>query len=329
MKMIRPYILIFLIGLLTACSAPATNVDLSPPVPGRLALFTEVENDVSAKTNAEDEPAPAKIGQDLRPGGGAQSGEDSRARLDLVPDGTIIRLAPNSTFTLEALSDDTETPLTRLQLLGGQLWIILSGGELETDTPYGTASVRGSMMSVNFDPDDGLTVTCLEGHCTLANEAGAVELTEGFASVISAEGQPPSPPREISDEERSAWIEISPEAGAYLKGEPAPPPPEILSELIETIQPSSQTSHPQNSDSPHPSGGPLKYNLKNTCPDQVWHWEFEGPVSRSFSIPPGRRETGELPAGDYYATDWLEGGEIHGPYFTPGGGKLEVASCPG
>ena len=194
------------------------------------------------------------------------------------------------------------------------------------DTPYGIAGVRGSMMSVDFDPDaDGLTITCLEGHCSLANEAGEVELTEGLASVISAKGLPPSPPRDITAEERDAWTSISPEADAYLKSEPAPPPPDILPILIETLMPPPPEPAP-NEDVP-PSSGPLKYNLNNNCPDQVWHWQFEGTVSRSLSIPPGGSASGQLPAGEYYATDWLEGGETHGPDHIHGGWTLEVTAC--
>ncbi|NOY98076.1 MAG: FecR domain-containing protein [Chloroflexi bacterium] len=322
----RPFVL--LPFLLFACrpSTPAAPPPATAPRPTeRQATFIDIENDVSARTTANDPFLPVSVGESLSPGGTAQSGEDGRARLDLIPDGTVIRMGPNSLFTLDELSPEPRQPFTRLQLLAGQIWIILSGGNLETQTPYGTASVRGSMMGVSFDPDaDGLVVTCLEGHCALVNQAGSVELTEGQASVVANENQPPSPPRPLSPEELHDWLEANPEAAPFAADAPPPQPPPAMT-------PPPFDTPPPNDAPPSSSGssGPLTYSLTNNCPEgENWHWQFVGPVSLSFTLAPGESRSGQLPPGDYTVTDWLDSGKTHGPYYTPGGGSLDVEACP-
>ena len=311
-------IFIFFALILVACSAPPP-----PPInetpPHREATFGEVENSVEVRPNASDKLVNAKVGTVFYAGGSAESGDDSRARIDLLPEGTIVRLAPNSSFTLEELSDDPQSPFTKLNLLSGEIWIILFGGELETETSYGTASVRGSMMSVSFDPEgDGMFVSCLEGHCALENEAGKVEFKEGFSASITEKGQAPSAPKPITENKVDEWKEANPEIDSWLQGTPiappkAPPPP----------------PPPPTGDEGEPSSNqPLRYSLTNNCPEGNWHWEFVGPATYTFNLAPGESISGELPSGDYTATDTLEGAGTHGPDFIKNGGDLNVIACP-
>ena len=314
MKTPTKFFYLTLILLLSACTP-------SPPPPieeipvSREATFGEVENIVEVRPKTNDDPEPAKFGQTLFIGGSAQSGEDGRARLDLTPEGTTIRLAPNSHFTLEELTDDLENPSTQLELLSGQIWIILSGGELDVETSYGTASVRGSMMSVSFDSITGMLLSCFEGHCTLENDAGRVELDEGLASAISAMGEAPSSPYPICPDEIKKWKEADPEVESWLQGTPIAPP-------MPPPPPNDEGGNPP------PSNQSTTYSLTNNCPEGNWHWEFVGPTTITFSIAPGGSKSGTLPLGDYTATDTLEGAGMHGPDFIPSGGNLEVLACP-
>ena len=308
---------LILILLLSACAPPKPPAPIGEQISNRKATFGEVENIIEVRQNAGDDAVNAQVGTTLYVGGSAESGEDARARIDLLPEGTVIRLAPNSSFTLEELSDDPQSPFTRINLLSGEIWVILFGGELETETSYGTASVRGSMMSVSFDPEGaGMLVTCLEGHCALENEAGSVELEEGYATAITEAGEAPSAPEQITENQVDNWKQANPEVEPWLKGTPIAPP-------------GGNPSPPPSGDGGEPNPTqPLKYSLTNNCPEGNWHWEFVGPTTYSFSLSPGESISGELPPGDYMITDTLDGAGTHGPDFVKGGGEIDVVSCP-
>ncbi|MEW5828670.1 MAG: FecR family protein [Chloroflexota bacterium] len=319
--------LILSLSILLAACGPAPT-DAGPAQSGtRRAVLTETFNDVRTRLAPDREFAPASEGLVLPAGGQAQTGEDSRARFDLQPEGTIVRLGPNSSFEMSAL--DEKDAFTRLKLAFGELWIILNGGALEVESETGQAAVRGSYLGLILSPDSGsLKALCLEGFCTLSNALGSVELTGGQAAEIPAPGQPPSAPRPMREDEFRQWQEASPEA-ASLPGPQNPPPtgdqPTPPSPLN---QPTPGNGTPESPPPPPPGGNSSStYDLKNTC-QEVWHWKFEGPTTVEFDVPPGESASGTLPPGDYNATDWFDNGISHGPNFLPGGGHLEVTSCP-
>ena len=110
-------LLLFLISCATAEATPPAATEAgapladSTPVPAspsdsggattasRTAVFSSTENLVEARASESESYAPATPGQTIAVGGQVRTGEDGRARLDLLPDGTIVRLAPNSAFT--------------------------------------------------------------------------------------------------------------------------------------------------------------------------------------------------------------------------------------
>ncbi|MBN2386134.1 MAG: FecR domain-containing protein [Anaerolineales bacterium] len=302
-------LLVTLLCLLAACAGPATPAPTTPvqdpdqpeasitATPGgRTAAFTLILNDVQARPGEEASFTPAAMGDLLSIGGQAQSGDDSRARLDLVPDGTILRLGPNTLFQLQALEQAGGDPQTRLRLLFGQLFILLSGGELDVETDYGLSSVRGSMMGVSFNSENGMAVTCLEGHCSLGNDAGSVDLVAGQGSSIPAPGAAPTPPRDLDDVDIGVWKQNAPEAFAVLEPEGHPP-----------------ATGPLNTH-------PLTFVLTNNCTDphtqpvSDWLWTFErlpdangSGFTETFVIPPGQSINGTLPPGQYVVTNWFDG----------------------
>jgi hypothetical protein len=78
------------------------------------------------------------------------------------------------------------------------------------------AAVRGSMLGVSYEPKTGnMTATCLEGHCSLQNNAGIVELVAGQAADIRA-GIISREPRPITDAELLNWFEFTPELDGLL-----------------------------------------------------------------------------------------------------------------
>lgn len=316
--------IILLCAFLTACAGkPAANAS-------RQATFSFVLNDVQTRADAGADLQPAAPGDQLQVGGQAQSGETGRASLDLEPEDTVVRIGPNTLFTLEALETEDGAPLSRLQLLFGQLWIVLAGGSLEVETPYGLAAVRGSYMSVAFDKAQGMVVTCLEGHCSLANEAGTVELTDGQTSSIPQAEEPPSPPQQMEDEDYIEWKQVSPEA-------------------VELLNPDEEDEPRYTEDGqliPQEAEGslitaPLTFELSNNCPADSpvggdWLWQFERLPDENgegfvetFVIPNGQTFSGTLPPGQYVVTDWFSDGQQHGPQLLLSDKTfLHVRSCP-
>ena len=329
---IRLTSLLLIVLLLAACgksSLPENNEI-------RRATFTLVLNDIRARLTAEAEMSPVSLGARLETGGQARSGEDSRACLDLEPEGTIIRLGSNTLFTLAALGQDQANPTARLHLDFGQLWIILSGGSLDVESDFGSASVRGSYMSVAFDSQTGMQVTCLEGHCSLTSQAGTVELAGGQSSHIPAKGAPPSPPARMDEQEVQAWEGASPEAVQLLtSGTPGASTP-----AAQNGTPAPGSSSPQ----PRLNTQPLKYTLTNNCTDPSmgalvgdWRWQFVrlpdsggSGSTEEIIVPSGQTVSGELPPGMYSVTDWFPNGEQHGPNrMNSDGSDLQVQNCPG
>jgi hypothetical protein len=173
------------------------------------AQLSELIGEVKAKTNPEAATEQAFDGMQLEPGGQVSTGNDGRARVDLS-NGTIIRVAENSLFVMDQLEITKEDAFSRLKISAGELWVILAGGSLEADTPSGTASVRGSYMSILVE-QGGAFVTCLEGNCAMATEAGILEMIAG--DTASVEDLSLLPQRGFMTSEMVLyWLENNPEA---------------------------------------------------------------------------------------------------------------------
>lgn len=228
-------LLTFLLGACSTSPAPAGTDSPQDPAPttpsansgqaeaGREAIVSEIENSVSARSTSSEEFAPAAIGMKISAGGGLQTGSDGRTRIDLAPEGSIIRVGPNSSFTLPEITEAGGQPKTTLELFFGKVYVLLNGGSLDVKTPSGVASVRGSLLSVEFNPETKrVRASCLEGYCTLEDEDGeALELTEGQSAYIDEEGSL-SEIGEIDQDEIVNWIEDNPDLLDFLDELPNP-----------------------------------------------------------------------------------------------------------
>jgi hypothetical protein len=209
----------------TAVSASATPTPKATEtvVPAREASLSDFENKVSARVSSTDTFAPASLGMNIQPSGGVETGADSRARLDLLPEGTIVRVGPNSSFTIPEVAEENSQPKTTIELLFGKIYILLNGGSLDVKTSTGVASVRGSLMRVEFDPEKKLLkASCLEGHCSLKNEKGEmVELVAGESTYIQG-SHAPIDPILIDSDEIQEWLDEVPELADFLDVLPNP-----------------------------------------------------------------------------------------------------------
>jgi hypothetical protein len=190
----------------------------------RSATISEIQNTVEARESDSAKWRTADTGEQVAAGGGVRTGDESRARLDIDPDKTILRIAPNTEFKLETLSSESGDPVTKFVLEAGKLFVrvtqALGGGSFEVETPSGVATVRGSLMSAGYSRDTGqLVVTCLEGDCQIGDTARNVftDLTEGEAAEIPGAGQTPLGERLMTEAELDDWLLNFPELSVLIE----------------------------------------------------------------------------------------------------------------
>ncbi len=208
-----------------AVEQPAATkpVPTETSAPEREAVLSQIENEVMASIVSSKEFEPAAVGVSILPTGGVETGDAGRARLDLLPEGTIVRVGPSSSFTVPTIVEENGQPKTVIELLFGKIYILLNGGSLDVETPTGVASVRGSLMRVEYDAEKKmLKASCLEGHCSLKNAKGeTVELVAGEATYI--EGNfPPVEPFLIDSSEIEEWLAEIPELPDFMSPLPDP-----------------------------------------------------------------------------------------------------------
>lgn len=196
-------------------SLTLTPTALATPTPGLSARLSELQGGVEVKQPADTDFKTAAAGMTLQTLSQVRTLEDGRARIDLSS-GTIIRIAPNSVFTLTVENPDPTNPLVRLKLLVGQLFVILHGGSVDVETPSGVASVLGSYMSVVIDPETGnATVECLEGSCHIDTPAGSYNFSTGrkVLLIFTADGGTPVPPSFdiLTEDDLQDWLGLNPE----------------------------------------------------------------------------------------------------------------------
>ncbi len=199
-------------------STPAANPTTTEPTatstttltPGPLDLsagLSELTGVVDLKNPDQADFSAAFDGMRLVLQGQVRTGSNGRARLDLSS-GTIVRMAPDSLFTLQSNEEQDGSLLTRLMMEAGEIWIILNSGRMDVETPSGTASVRGSFLHVKVDPfSSDVQVTCLEGACQAENPNSAVEMIAGEGAALNRLGSrrectTASPPGALSQPER-------------------------------------------------------------------------------------------------------------------------------
>jgi len=234
------------------------------------AALSELSGAVDAKQADDAAFVPAASGTVLQSNGQIQTGDNGRVRLDLSS-GTIIRVTPSSLFTLTA-NDEVEGGLaTKIKLDLGRIFIILNGGSADVETPSGVASVRGSYMKVEVDPETmDIYVTCLEGNCSVSNPAGTVNFSNGQKAILfhrdPVTGQWTAPNVEpMTQQEFDEWLNENPEAKEVYEQamatvtalapteaptatatlETAAPPADASSACFKTIQPAVSASLPK------------------------------------------------------------------------------------
>ena len=207
--------LIILTTIILTTTGCKSNTDEEPS--SLSATLSELSGKVDARQAEQEEFTSASTGTTLDENGQIQTGDDGRARLDLST-GTIIRVGPSSIFTLVSNDEADGSLFTKIKLEVGKVFIILNGGSAEVETPSGIASVRGSYMKVEVDPETfDIYVTCLEGDCSASNPAGSVDFSDGQKVIlfhrdpVTGNWTPPNV-EPMTPDEFDEWLEENPEA---------------------------------------------------------------------------------------------------------------------
>lgn len=219
--------LVFLTACLPVTETPAPGGPTDP----LSAVVGDLAGNVNGKPSAAETLAPISLGFTLRTGGQVQTGADSRARLDFS-DRTILRVAANSSYTLEGVqAGPNGNVLAQVELSFGRLWASLTGGELQVQTPVGVASVRGSFAVFFFQPgdpnnpnDDLLVVDCLEGSCGAVGPNVNEQLGNLERLVVSPQGSLRQP---LTAQDVQAFVLENPESGHLMATLTAAPPATI------------------------------------------------------------------------------------------------------
>ncbi len=201
---------IFVLFILPGCTP------LTPRPQPLTAVIAEIEGDEVLVLHPQDRAAsPATLNETIEVYAKISTGNESRVRLDLS-NGTIIRIGPHSSFTLEENYETENGLFSTLRMEFGQIWIVLKGGELNVETPSGLAGVRGSYMSGGYDASNGaLQITCLEGNCSALNESGTIDFNDGEAVDLDADSPSPEK-RAMTPAEYRMWAENVPETGDIM-----------------------------------------------------------------------------------------------------------------
>jgi hypothetical protein len=170
----------------------------------------------------------AQAGQELTPGDRLMTFQNSQARVDITVREflRVVRTTSNTLWRLGQFDLDQDTII---ELDHGKLFILDEGVQsedrpLEIVTPAGTASPRGTWMSVEYDKKTGETkVNCFRGSCALENEFGKQVMTDEQKS-ISRTNEKPTRPVFLDEEEKQSFLKL-PEA---KQGEVRVPTPVVI-----------------------------------------------------------------------------------------------------
>jgi len=201
-------VFVLIAALIAGCAAPAT------PEPALTAVLSELSGTVLARGPSQPDFFAAANNQMIVAGSQVKTLEDGRVRLD-ISNHAIMRLGPNTIFTLIGAVERSNSLLANIQLAAGQLWVVLMGGYIQIETPQGLAAVRGSYLSVTVVQAVGTYVTCLEGDCSVQNNSGVTDLVAGETGTITSSTQAPAVGR-MNVQDLDNWLSNVPEASSVL-----------------------------------------------------------------------------------------------------------------
>jgi tetratricopeptide (TPR) repeat protein len=147
-----------------------------------VAKVTSAQGTVESQRVGETEWQPVNLDDTYCPGDKIRVQEKSRADVILLNQ-SILRLNENTAITLESVKEE-KTSLIDL-IKGAVHFFSRSPSNLEVQTPFTTAGVRGTEFFVSVE-EDKTSLSVFEGKVLAANQAGSLLLTGGQSAVAEA-----------------------------------------------------------------------------------------------------------------------------------------------
>ncbi len=129
------------------------NQSGTPRQPQAVVEYFEDEFEVEI-TDSDGVPREVILGQDLYPGDLIRT-FDSTVEIRLEPNGTIIKIAPESSFTIEEIQGRDDAEKSSFRLTAGRLRTVVRravGDEYEFRTPFAVGGVRGTDFVLDVVP---------------------------------------------------------------------------------------------------------------------------------------------------------------------------------
>jgi hypothetical protein len=147
---------------------------------------------------------------------------------------------------------------TIIELDHGKIFILDDGVKADSQplrivTPAGTASPRGTWMSVEYDKDtDETEVDCFRGVCELENRFGKKVMKDEQKSTSTSDTEPTKPVF-LNDDEKKEFLQL-PEVRKNEIQVPTPEvvPPTLTPQPTPTVRP-PDTATPEPTDTPEPT----------------------------------------------------------------------------
>ena len=172
----------------------------------------------------------AEVGQELSPGDGIKTFRESEARVDIVIR-ALTRITWSTPNTIWRLGQFAVEDGTIIELAQGKIFLLDEGAReglrpVKVVTPAGTASPRGTWMSVEYNPDEGVAeVQCFRGVCESENELGSQLMTDEEKSTATAETPPEEFQLMVQEEKQESTDLPEAQTGEVIVPTPVVVPP--------------------------------------------------------------------------------------------------------
>lgn len=151
------------------------------------------------------------LGMDLSPGDRIVT-ENTTVELRLAPNGTIMKIAENTSFTLEAIQGRDDALTNRVSLTRGKLRTVAArvrGAEYEVRLPGAIAGVRGTDFVVDVAQGARQRLVVFDGAVSFSRpetgeslEVGAGESADALAELFASNRVPPDELEALAEELR-------------------------------------------------------------------------------------------------------------------------------
>lgn len=145
------------------------------------------------------------IGMDLVPGDTIET-DQANAEIRLDPNGTIVKIAPNTEFTIEAIQGRQQQQSNSFSMAFGKIRTVAAqatGAQYQVETPGAVGGVRGTDFGMEYREGSRNGLAVLEGEVEFTNtQTGeSITLNEGqFADTFMETFQPQPLTDQLRDE---------------------------------------------------------------------------------------------------------------------------------